>query len=44
LKKPFTKKKKAGGVAKGVGPEFKSQYYTHTHTHTHTHTNKRLDM
>jgi hypothetical protein len=28
LKKPFTKKKKknAGGVAQGVGPEFKSQY------------------
>jgi hypothetical protein len=26
----------AGGVAPGVGPEFKLQYYTHTHTHTHT--------
>jgi hypothetical protein len=27
LKKPFTKnKKRAGGVAQGVGPEFKPQY------------------
>jgi hypothetical protein len=25
LKKPFTKKR-AGGVAQGVGPEFKPQY------------------
>jgi hypothetical protein len=34
-------KKGAGGVARGVGPEFKLQYcaraHTHTHTHTHTH-------
>jgi hypothetical protein len=29
--------KRAGGMAQGVGPEFKSQYHTHTHTHTHTH-------
>jgi hypothetical protein len=27
-------KKKAGGVAHGVGPELKPQYHTHTHTHT----------
>jgi hypothetical protein len=27
LKKPVTKKR-AGGVAQGVGPEFKSQYHT----------------
>jgi hypothetical protein len=29
-------KKKAGGVAQDVGPEFKPQYHTHTHTHIHT--------
>jgi hypothetical protein len=29
--------KRAGGVAEGVGPEFKPRYHTHTHTHTHTH-------
>jgi hypothetical protein len=33
---PISKKKKsqkrAGGVAQGVGPEFKSQYHTDTHT------------
>jgi hypothetical protein len=28
--------KRAGGVAQGVGPEFKPQYHTHIpHTHTH---------
>jgi hypothetical protein len=27
LKKPITHKKKAGGVAQGVGPEFKPQYW-----------------
>jgi hypothetical protein len=26
LKKAITKQKRAGGVAQGVGPEFKSQY------------------
>jgi hypothetical protein len=26
-KKPITHKKRAGGVAQGVGPEFKSQYH-----------------
>jgi hypothetical protein len=31
-------KNRAGGVAQGEGPDFKSQYDTHTHTHTHTHT------
>jgi hypothetical protein len=31
-------KKMAGGVAQGLGPEFKPQYHTHAHTHTHTHT------
>jgi hypothetical protein len=27
-------KKRAGEVAHGIGPEFKSQYHTHTHIHT----------
>jgi hypothetical protein len=27
-------KKRAGGVAQSIGPEFKPQYHTHTHTHT----------
>jgi hypothetical protein len=40
---PISKKnpsqKRVGGVAQGVGPEFKHQYHkTHTQTHTHTHT------
>jgi hypothetical protein len=34
LEKSFTKK--ADGVAQGVGPEFKTQHYTHTHTHKYT--------
>jgi hypothetical protein len=37
LEKILYKKKRAGRVAQGVGPEFKLQYHTHTHTHTHTH-------
>jgi hypothetical protein len=31
-----TSQKRAGGVAEGVGHEFKPQYHTHTHTHTNT--------
>jgi hypothetical protein len=30
-------KKRAGGMAQGVDPEFKPQYRARTHTHTHTH-------
>jgi hypothetical protein len=30
-KKKTLHKKRAGGVAQGVGTEFKPQYYTHTH-------------
>jgi hypothetical protein len=33
ISKKIQHKKKAGGVAQGIGPEFKSQYHTHTHTH-----------
>jgi hypothetical protein len=29
--------KRSGGVAQGVGPDFKPQYHTHKHTHTHIH-------
>jgi hypothetical protein len=29
-----TSQKRAGGIARGIGPEFKPQYHTHTHTHT----------
>jgi hypothetical protein len=34
LRDPIWKISRAGGVAHGVGPEFKPQYHTHTHTHT----------
>jgi hypothetical protein len=32
FKKPVTKK--AGGMAQGLGPEFKPQYHTHTQKYT----------
>jgi hypothetical protein len=39
-----TSQKRAGGVAQGVGSEFKPQYHTHTtHTHTHTHTHTKSE-
>jgi hypothetical protein len=31
-KKKFPSQKRTGGVAQGVGPEFKPQNHTHTHT------------
>jgi hypothetical protein len=36
-KKKNSSLKRAGGVAQGVGPEFKHQYCTHTHTYTQNH-------
>jgi hypothetical protein len=34
--------KRAGGVAYGVSPEFKSQYYTHTHTQKENERKKEI--
>jgi hypothetical protein len=40
LKTPNTKR--AGGVAQGIGPEFKLQYWKNNKTHTHTHTHTQI--
>jgi hypothetical protein len=35
LSQKHPSQKRAGGVAQGVGPEFKPQYHKYTHKHTH---------